>query len=75
MHYEKRFKRLIADLQAVMKKHMDEWNEAERGGFDIDEIMERIEAEADDPAEPVVYPKTKKPPKRTDGSEKFSDNL
>ena len=57
MNYEKRFKRFIADLLAVIEKHMISWDKAERGISDVDAIMERAEAMKDMPSEPVFYGK------------------
>lgn len=56
MNYEKRFKRFTADLLALIEKHMLEWEEAEKGGYDIDEIMDRVSS--DEPSAPVVYSKS-----------------
>lgn len=58
MNYKKRFKRFTAELLSLIEKHMKEWEEAEQGGFDIDEVMDRVESSIDQPTEPVTYPKS-----------------
>jgi len=60
MNYEQRMERLIAELQEVIKKHLEELEAAEDEIFDVDEVMGRIEAEMGKPSEPVIYPKNKK---------------
>ena len=53
MDYEKRFKKLVIDLLEVLVKHINEWDEAERGIFDVYEMLKRAEADLDKPNEPV----------------------
>ena len=60
MDYEKRFKRLISDLWQVMKLHIHEWDKADKGIFDADEIIARLEKELGESSEPVVYSKDMK---------------
>lgn len=63
MNYEKRFKRFTSDLLSLIEKHMTEWDKAEKGVFDIDEIMDRVNS--DEATVPVIYPKGKfKKPKK-----------
>ena len=57
MNYENRFKRFTLELLDLIERHIKEWGEAERGVFDIDAIMARVEAELDMPTEPTVYRK------------------
>lgn len=56
--YEKRFKRFTEDLLALIEKHMLEWDEAEKGNFDIDAIMAKVNS--DEPTETVYYNKSTK---------------
>jgi len=60
MNYERRFKRLIHDLLELTETHLKEWDEADRGIFDIDELLDKVEANAEENSEPVTYPIPKK---------------
>jgi len=58
MNYEKRFKRLVKDLLELLEIHFISWEEAEKGIFDIDDIMEQVQNDKGRPSEPVTYGKT-----------------
>ena len=67
MNYEKRFKRLTADLlksskdlTKLIEAHIKECEEAEQEIYDIDAVMEKVESEKDLPCEPVIFPKKRK---------------
>ena len=60
MNYERRYKRFVKDLLDLIEQHMLEWNEAEAGIYDIDEVMDQVEVTRNELNSPVDYPKSSK---------------
>jgi len=67
MDHEKKFKGLLHDMMELLKKHAEEWDDAERGIHENNVFIETGEEEVCSSNEPVIYPEKSKSADKSSG--------